>query len=375
MKRISLLLILLIPLCIYGHRPKIRNSKWEPQIVANYKYGFLVPHSASVKALTGGMFSLYELGVEFPYLGNASFKRNYPFHRFGIVTNFSPLSNPELLGYEVSLMPYLDMNLITWDKASFKLRIGSGLGYIQKPFDLETNYKNLVIGSHINNITDFQIKFQYQLTAKTEYRIGFGLQHFSNGSYTRPNLGLNILNASAGVKYNFRRENRRRRKGNRDTVATDSSRFFALINYGAKNLDFQTNNRYHVINAAGGYSFALKKQRYIHLRLDVIYDESIPYLKDFGRTLQPIDNWIVGLFATYEKRFANLGLFFGSGYYIHSIYETFDQDWSLKNKGGNFYNRVGAKVYFDNIYITAGIKTHTGEADNIEIGIGYRFKK
>lgn len=371
MRRISLLLVLLFPLCTQALR-QIPRSKWEPQIVANYKYGFLVPHSASVKVLTGGMFSLYEIGVEFPNLGNAAFKRNYPHHRFGIVTNFSPLSNPDLLGYEISLLPYLDMNLIKWKKASFKLRIGSGLGYIQKPFDLATNYKNLVIGSHLNNITDFQFKFQYQLTAKTEYRIGVGLQHFSNGSFIRPNLGLNILNANAGVKYTFKREKRRR--GQRDTVATDSSRFFALINHGAKNLDFQTNDRYHVVNMAGGYSFALKKQRYVHLRLDLIYDESIPHLKDYERTLQRIDKWIVGLFATYEKRFANLGLFFGSGYYVHSIYETFDQDWSFKNKGGNFYNRVGAKIYFNNIYATVGIKTHTGEADNIELGIGYRFK-
>lgn len=355
-----------------GIRPTTRRSKWEPQFIVNYKYGFLAPHSQSVKVLTGGMFSLYELGVEFPYLGNAEFKRNYPFHRFGIVTNFSPLSNPDLLGYEISLMPYLDMNVKRWERASFKLRIGSGLGYIQKPFDLETNYKNLVIGSHLNNITDFQFKFQYQATAKTEFRIGVGLQHFSNGSFLRPNLGLNILNANAGIKYNIKRE--RRRRASRDTVATDSSSFFSVIAYGPKNLDFQTTNQYQVLNFAGGYSFAFKKQRYLHLRLDVIYDESIPHLKDFGRTLDPIDKWLIGLFATYEKRFANLGLFFGSGYYVHSIYETFDQDWSLKNKGGNFYNRVGAKVYFKNLYTTVGIKTHTGEADNIELGIGYRFR-
>lgn len=371
MKKFFIFLIFLIPIRSLAFKVSEPHNKWETQFIANYKYGFLLPHSGAVNVLTGGMFSLYEFGVEFPYWGNSEFIINYPSHRFGIVANYSPLSNPELLGFGLSILPYLDLSLFEGNSTNIKLRVGSGLAYIEKPFDLENNYQNLVIGSHINNVTDFQFKFQYKITRKTELRLGFGLQHFSNGSYKRPNLGLNIPNLNAGIKYSlkdFRIKSCVRR------YTSDSSRAFITLNHGAKNLDFEGNKRYNVINLAGGYSFAFKKQRYIHLRMDVIYDESIPYLKDFGRTLKPIDNWILGLFATYEKKFGYIGLFFGSGYYVHSIYETFDQDWSLKNKGGNFYNRVGVKAYYKNIYLSAGVKTHTGEADNMEIGLGYRFK-
>ncbi len=318
----------------------------------------------------GGVFPIYEFGLELPKFGTEEFKENHPYHKWGIVVNFSPLSNPDLLGYSIGILPYLDINLGSNSKKHLSFRLASGLAYIQKPFDIETNYKNVVIGSHLNNTTDFQLKYRFNITPKLETRIGLGLQHYSNGSFLRPNLGLNIPHVSIGIKYGISRN----KKAASKTYKSDSSRFYSSFNYGWKTLVFGSETSYSVYNLALGYSIALNKNRYFHFQMDFIYDFSIPHLKIYDYKLKATDNLIIGPFVWYEKRYGNVGLAIGSGYYIHSIYKTFNQDWSFKNKGGRFYNRGSLKVYFKHFYTSLSVKAHAGEADNLELGIGYRFK-
>jgi hypothetical protein len=359
-----------IPFLSFGYAPKFKESKWKIQPQFDFKYGFLLPHSGAVKPLMGGTFPVYELGIELPNIGTAEFNKNHPYHKFGFIVNFSPLSNPDLLGYSFGILPYLDINIGSSSKNHLSFRLASGLAYIQKPFDIETNYKNVVIGSHLNNVTDFSLKYRFNITPEIETRIGLGIQHFSNGSFLRPNLGLNIPHASFGFKYGINEEKSPASK----KYKSDSSRFYTALNYGSKTLIYGSTTSYSVYNLAFGYSLALNKNRYFHFQLDFIYDFSIPHLKVYDYQLKATDSWILGPFVWYEKRYGNIGLAFGSGYYIHSVYKTFDQDWSFKNKGGRFYNRGSLKVYFKHFYSSLSIKAHAGEADNLEIGIGYRFK-
>lgn len=339
----------------------------------NLKYGILAPHSGAVKVLMGGPFPIYELGVGLPTIGSAKFNAYYPRHQWGVIFNFSPLSSPENLGFALGITPYIDISLSNKNRNAFYFRLGSGLAYIQKPFDIETNIKNQVIGTHFNNITDLQFKYKFHLSDYLEVRLGVGLQHFSNGSFTRPNLGLNIPHFTTGIKYHIVPIENKMQK---DTIGKDTSSFYTNFSYGYKNLDFGSPKHYSVLNIGGGYSFSLRKNRWLYLHADVIYDESIPHLKNYDYELKNADSFIFGLFAIYEKKFGNIGLTFGSGYYLHSVYTTFDQDWSFKNKGGRFYNRVGVKAYLSNaLYGMINIRSHTGEADNIEFGIGYRFRK
>ena len=370
MRKIFLILSLTIALISFGHNSSQKESRWSIQPQFNYKVGFLVPHSKAVKVLMGGTFPIYELGLEFPNLGTKEFKTNHPFHKWGVVLNFSPLSNPDLLGFSFGILPYLDINLGYKSKKHLSFRLGSGLAYIQNPFDIKTNYKNVVIGSHLNNITDVLLKYRFNLTSKIETRIGFGIQHYSNGAFLRPNLGLNIPYANIGFKYGIDKN----KNSGLKKYKSDSSRFYISLNYGSKTLIFENESRYSVYNLSGGYGLALNKNRYFNFQLDLFYDLSIPYLKEYDFKLKTKDNLIIGTFLCYEKRFGNIGFAIGSGYYIHSIYKNFNRDMSLKNRGSRFYNRGSIKIYFKHFYTSLSIKAHAGEADNLEIGIGYRFK-
>ena len=123
----------------------------------NFKGSFLLPHVDEVKSLVNGTLPIYEIGAEFPNLGNSHFHKNFPHNNWGIMLNFSPLTGNENLGVSIGILPYLNINFLNNKDSRWKFRLGSGLGFIQKPFNKIDNPKNLAIGTFLNNLTDFTI--------------------------------------------------------------------------------------------------------------------------------------------------------------------------------------------------------------------------
>ena len=364
-----LILSLILTFSLLGKPTGNSNFKIIPE--ATYKGTFLLPHSGSVYAIMNGTFGIHEIGAQFPTWGNKEFHSAFPYHTWGINAVFTPTSSKDFLGFGVGIVPYIDINLKRHKVSAWTFRLGSGLGYIHKPFNNITNPKNMVIGTYINNITDLSLHYKLPITVNYQAKLGIGLQHFSNGATIRPNLGLNHPYLSLTIGHY------KKIKGckplPKDTT-NEQSRPYVQMTYGTKTLEFGGTKFYNVVQTAIGYSFGFKRGKLLHLQTDIIFDESIPHLKEYDFEPTPYFKWIIGLFALYEKKFGQVGFLFGSGYYLHSPYRSFDQDWSYANKGGNFYNRLGVKYYI-NQYLNAQImiRSHTGEADNIEFGMGYRF--
>lgn len=348
------------------------TNKSNYHIEFNFKGAFLMPHSGAVKSLMNGTFPVYEFGAEFPTLGNNHFHNNFPLNSWGIMLNFSPLTNNENLGISFGITPYINMNLLKNKASKWKFRLASGLGYIQKPFNDITNPKNMALGSYINNITDFALQYQTRITGGMVTKIGFGLQHFSNGAFTRPNLGLNLPYLSLCIKAKKKNIDN---KAAKPKITKEKNNFFVGSFYGTKTLTFSPAERHHVYQISGGYSFGFTRGDFIHLQTDIIFDESLPYLKDYDYELKSIDKVILGIFSTYEKKFGQIGTFIGLGFYIHSPYESFTGNWDYANKGGYLYNRIGVKYHITKkICAQVSTRTHLGSADNTEFGIVYNFK-
>lgn len=369
MRNILVNLFLFITLGVLGNKEFFKKLDIQPEVT--YKGTFLLPHSGSVYTLMNGNFGVYEIGAQFQKWGNKEFHKSFPFHAWGINAVFTPTSSPEFLGFGAGVVPYIDINLKRHKYSSWTFRLGTGLGYIQKPFNNISNPKNMVIGTHINNITDLSLLYNLPITVKYRAKIGFGLQHFSNGATIRPNLGLNHPYLSLTVGHY--KTKKFCKPMPRDTTNEKSTPYIQL-SYGTKTLEFGGTEFYDIVQTAIGYSFGFKRGKLLHLQADIIFDESTPHLKTYDFELNPYFKWIVGLFGLYEKKYGQVGFLFGSGFYLFSPYQSFSQDWSYANKGGNFYNRLGIKYYIrDHWNAQIMIRSHTGEADNIEFGMGYRF--
>lgn len=348
------------------------TNKPNYHIEFNFKGAFLMPHSGAVKSLMNGTFPVYEIGAEFPNLGNNHFQNNFPYHKWGVMLNFSPLSKKEVLGFGIGILPYLNINLNKRKESRWKFRLASGIGFIEKPFNNITNPKNMVIGSYLNNITDFTLCYKIDLPIGLVSKIGLGMQHFSNGAFTRPNHGLNIPYLSLSIKS----ENKKQKKGaEKINITNEKNSFFVGFHYGTKTLTFAAENRYHVFQFSGGYSFGFKRGDFIHIQSDIIFDQSIPFLKEYDFNPKKSDNILAGILSKYEKKFGQIGVFFGLGVYLHSPFKKFIPDWTFVNNGSFFYNRIGIKYYvLKNIFTQISARSHMQGADNPEFGLVYQFK-
>ena len=79
----------------------------------------------------------------------------------------------------------------------------------------------MAVGTHINNITDLTLLYQsgYEFI---DLSFGLGLQHFSNGAFSRPNLGLNLPYLWVFLKPNNKEEN----KSNPQILTKEKNSFF-----------------------------------------------------------------------------------------------------------------------------------------------------
>ena len=339
----------------------------------NYKGAFLMPHSGAVKSLMNGTFPIYEIGAEFPNLGNDKFHNNFPLNSWGVMFNFSPLTKNENLGFGFGILPYLNINLLKNKESNWTFRLASGIGYIEKPFNNITNPKNMVIGSYINNITDFAFQYKKRITQGLVTKLGVGLQHFSNGAFIRPNLGINLPYLSVCLKAQ-KKDNKIQVK--KPKVTEENNAFFLSSFYGTKTLTFSPADRYDVFQISGGYSLGFTRGDFIHIQTDIIFDKSLPYLKEYNYEFKSFDNVILGIFSSYEKKFGQIGTLIGLGVYLHSPYEALVGSYrSFANKGGFLYNRIGIKYYItEKICAQVSVRTHLDAADNAEFGIAYKLK-
>lgn len=333
---------------------------------ASYKYAFIIPHTPEVYPLIGGTFPIIDLTFNDHDVSSNGHDVHYPNSYLGYSMSFSPLGNNDKLGYKLSGLVSENAYMGSIKNASFFSSIGAGLILIQNPFNAIDNPQNLVIGSYLNFAFEVSLSASFALSNSVNLDLLIGLEHYSNGALYRPNRGLNIPFLGARI-----------RTHSVDSIwkknvpaAAKKDRWLSEISYGTKRLKLTDETRYHVMNLKLGRQFNFRRDRKFLFYADIIYDNGIQYAhSDFERW--DVSNWLVGIYTAYEKRFGNIGITVGSGVYLLSPYNTWNQSEELINKGSKIYNRIGFKRYFKQFYAAFNIKAHIGDADNVEFGIGY----
>ena len=134
------------------------------------------------------------------------YSHHYPF--LGFAFAYNNIGNDSVLGKAYSMLPFIEIpiaggkNLISGSTGfSASFRVGSGLAWLTKHYDVVENPTNNVIASHGNNITQFTFTGQYKASDKLTFTLGGSLTHYSTGAVRVPNLGINIPAARFGIRY------------------------------------------------------------------------------------------------------------------------------------------------------------------------------
>lgn len=254
------------------------------------------------------------------------------------------------------------------------LSTGAGAAYITKPYHKITNNKNILIGSHINVSTYLKLfYFRENILGKFGFQAGFSALHASNGSFKAPNKGINIWSLNVGLNYNL------------TTNAQELKVFSPLINHkqpvrfnlaiygGFNEVDHINVGSYPFLILSTFIDKHLNTKSTLQLGTELHFHYSLKeankfyYLFNGENTNEHNNDWKrASLFIGYELTMGKLALFTQLGYYIY--------DQSTQNN--TFYERVGLKRALNkNLSLSLSVKAHLVNAEGLELGLRYRFKK
>ena len=326
--------------------------------------GYLVPHReymANMAAHTIGG----EIAIQFDGTGNTyrdSLLRNL---EWGVALYFNYLGRPQLNGNVIAITPYFQSPLRTHKRSKSYLRIGTGLGFFTNTFDPISNPKNRAISNRLNGTMQFIFLNYRPLNDKYSFFYGIGLTHFSNGNYSRPNLGINTPQLNLGVKLNSGKE---KNKSYDTTRLYPKSYLETRIAYGVKEAGVADPTIFSIYTLALTQGIGITPIRNIRVGFDLFYDKLNPYtlfVPSSAKGYKLKEAMEVGTRLGFEYDFGKVTVFFDMGYYLY------------KPEGVgklNYYSCIGINYHFRDFNAGTRLKTHAANADYVDFGIAYRAK-
>lgn len=154
-------------------------------------YGFLWRHTPKTTIRTGQPVWGQELGVRFQTQGKTNWQAWQRYPAFGVAVAYFRLGE-QSHGDAWGLLPHLNVPVLRTGRFLATFRVGTGLGYVTRPYDFFENPGQNAIGSHWNNFTQFRLGGEYRFDAHWRVQAGGVLSHFSNGASALPNFGVNL---------------------------------------------------------------------------------------------------------------------------------------------------------------------------------------
>ena len=326
--------------------------------------GFLMAHRPTIIYLQDEKAYAYEFSILKSRTGEADWHSRFNYPLIGFSYRYSNFGNSKRIGNAHALYPQLLLPLFHKQRLRVGVRFGFGFGYVEKPFDVRDNYKNLAIGSHLNASVLLGLQFRALIRKRVQISTGLDFYHLSNGAASIPNLGINLPSIYMGINYfsgtatnNFYTA---REKPTRKTEITIYYAAGIKEKYppaGPKYLVNVLNGQIHTTSGTKGL---------LGGGIEYMLDESLPAkLEDDGIQTAFIEGATrIGLFGSAGYRMGKWDGHFQTGFYLYNRYKP----------DGDLYSRIAIRHHFNqHLFATLNLKTHYAKADYAEWGIGYRL--
>jgi len=266
------------------------------------------------------------------------------------------------LGTASALLGTVDLQLLGKGWYRINGRIGFGPGWIGKPYDLERNHKNTLIGSHLNAALQLQLLQEVRIGKHWTWLGGLSFLHFSNGTSSLPNLGLNIPAFTTGLAYRTNTGTPSLRPAGADS-ARKRQYWQAWMTAGAKQHPL-VNSPLRLVNGA-----ALEWSR--ERRANSRYGALLQFFRD-GSPRSPFDTVMIkaggggiGIAAAahYTGVIGRLELPLQLGVYLFN-----------RRDANSLYQSLGIRYRLSRHWLAGlHLKTHMGKADYFHAGFGYQW--
>ena len=290
---------------------------------------------------------------------------NYPDYGFSItLQNF----NNEILGKNYGLNAHYNFYLL---KRRLMLRVGTGIAYVENPFNRETNFRNNAFGSRLVNSPYMMINYSKDnILDRLGFQAGMSIFHYSNGSIKAPNISVNTINLNIGVKYELDETPHAIMDRKKENKISEPIAFNFLFTTGVTeshvvgsgqypNYTFTTYidkkfNHYSAVQFGTELFLSKYLKEYIKYLAIAFPDRGINSNTDYKR---------IGIFLGHELFISKMSLITQYGYYIYNPSD-------LKRT----YLRIGLKHYLGKKWFASiNLKSHKFIAESFEFGLGIQL--
>ena len=325
--------------------------------------GFFIPHRETLPQLQQGHSQTLELCYLTQTDGTQSWHQDYRGPQKGIGFFYIDLGNKKELGDFYSLYPFVALPLAGKPSNGLMLRMGVGLAYVTKTWDLQDNLFNTAIGSHVNYGILMALRYQ-RMMGRFMVSSGLSMSHASNASIRLPNLGVNVANLDLSIAWRMNPEQRPfSRTENYTTSGIEAWSVFT--SFGMRQSNSFLNNQHGVQEIRLLWENDFSPKLSYNLGADVIHNRAT-YQEFDSDTLSGLFYLQTGINIGIKMRFGTASLFLQNGFYLTQ---------GVQDQGGLYHRFGGRKQLNDQWTVELSLKTHYAKADYLAAGIGYTFKQ
>ena len=332
-------------------------------IGSRFYYGSFLTTKAKAEYIRDSYSSYGELYFQLQTNGKSDWEANHRYPQWGFSIIYGNTGSRQYIGHMTALYAYLNLPVIKSHNYTGSILVGTGPGWVSKPFDINTNPKNTLIGTKLNAYINLAFHNEIMISKRLALNAGLNFMHLSNGGTTLPNLGVNTPCVFAGIRYGFGQPAREEKTIKDDFRKSIRYQFFTSMslkqapwiggNYYAINV-LQSEAVYRVKR---NYSYGLGMMFTYNRSLDFFPLENPSYEKRGQKKLQ------MGTYASYEHFFGRLSVPLQLGVYVYN-----------RAKSPFLFQQFGLRYGFSkHLSGELLLKSHMGQADFIHTGIGYIF--
>lgn len=351
-----------------GISPVLRaqESSTKHSLWGYYHYGYIISHRSDIEALVKGYTRISEVSFVFHGNGQKDWHQKYAYPYYGLSWLYMDFGNPIQLGFGTSLIAFYDFPITRGEKLKLLFKIGIGPGYVQKVFHRTKNFQNYAVSTRMNGFAYGNLHGTYNFSDQLAASFGISISHFSNASYSKPNLGINVPAINFGIGYGFDKTEKIPRKLKSEYTFEKRINHDIILTYFTKERNPIGGRKFPTYTLMYAASRHVSYKSKFSAGSDLIYNTAHKDKADGNGNLieSPLDIAQLGFNLGYALQISDFAIYFNQGIYLYSKYKD----------DGLLYHRFGLRYYLKQKFIlNFSMKTHYAVADNAEFGLGYRF--
>lgn len=346
------------------------NEHYSPNmsVSGSYYLGAIFKHSSKFLPDVTQRSHAFELAFSKITKGDKDWQKKLNYPELGAALIAARFGDNDIFGNAYAIIPFAKFWLLRGKYVDFYSRIGFGLGYVTKPFDRVNNPTNNVIGSKLNNATQFSFGLDYKVNRELIMFTAINFTHFSNASFQSPNLGINYLAFSTGIRYLPKAT---LGAYNQEPVGRPKQKNFFRFNYS---MAFYENRapggpKYPIYVMSAAYSRATSINNRVFTGVNYAFDVGRKELLDQivfeGRSIEASD---LSIFIGNELFLGRISFDALIGVYVLKAYDS--KAPIFAKLGFNYHAVRFGPTKEKSLFFGVHMKTHYSVAQYFDVGVG-----